>query len=245
MTLLHDALRGAHRTTPRPAPATRRVLVAGGAGALGAAVLEELLASRRYAQVVVAVTQPLNVTVRGLATVPHDGLALPPAAPEDIAIVVFDRERHANGREAAFLRPAPADLPALAGRLRKRGVRDLVVVMPHAPATLPEALKHGLATLDEHAVATLGFEHLLIVRSAHAPPRVRSASAPQRVADWVLSQLQLMIPQREKPVRAAKLAQLVVHLAARLPRAPGGTRIVPPEAVWAAAQGHDIEQHLG
>jgi NAD(P)-dependent dehydrogenase (short-subunit alcohol dehydrogenase family) len=135
------------RTTPRPVPATRRVLVAGGAGALGAAVLEELLASRRYAQVVVAVTQPLNVTVRGLAT-----RAARRAGP---AARGARGHRHRGVRPCAprqrprgrVLRPSPADLPALAGRLRKRGVRDSCVVMPHAPATLPEALKHGLATL--------------------------------------------------------------------------------------------------
>jgi hypothetical protein len=245
MTLLHDALHAAHRPPPRAATATRRVLVAGGAGALGAAVLEELLASRRFAQVAVLVTQPLNVALRGLATVPHEALHGPAAdVPEDLAIVVFDRERHANGREDAFLRPGPAALPALASRLHARGVRDLVVVMPHAPATLPDALKRGLASLDEHAVAALGFEHLLIVRSAHAPPRVRASSAPQRVADWVLSQLHLMIPQREKPVRAAKVAQLVVRLAVQLPHVAGGTRVVPPEVVWEAAQAPDAERYV-
>jgi hypothetical protein len=240
MTLLHDALRAAQRPVPRGAPAARRMLVAGAAGALGAAVLEEVLARGGEAHVGVVVTQPLNVALRGLASVPHEALATPPAAPEDLAIVVFDRERHANGRDAAFLRPAPADLPALAARLRARGVRDLVVVLPHAPATLPEALKQGLASLDEHAVTALGFEHLVIVRSAHAPPRTRAAAAPQRLADWVLSQLHFMIPQREKPVRPAKLAQFVAALAALLPHAPVGTRIVPPEVVWQAAQAQDV-----
>jgi len=243
MTLLHDALRGVRHTPARPAATARRVLVAGGAGALGAAVLEELLASRRYTQVGVLVTQPVNAALRGLATVPDESLAGPVAVPEDVAVVVFDRERHANGREAAFLRPEPAALPALASTLRARGVRDLIVVMPHAPAALPEALKHGLATLDEQAVAALGFEHLLIVRSARAPATLRATSLLQRVADWVLSQLHLMIPQREKLVRPAKVAQFVAQLAAQLPHAASGTRIVPPDVVWEASQAPDVECH--
>ena len=218
---------------------TRRLLVAGGAGALGAAVLEQLLAGGGYAGVAVLVTQPLQVALRGLATVPAGTLDDVPALGEDTAVVVFDRERHANGREQAFLRPQPHELPALARALRRRGVRRLVVVMPHAPASLPEAMKQGLANLDEQAVAALGFEQLVIVRPAQASSRAVAAHPLQRVADWVLSQLQLMIPQRDKPVRAHKLAGFVAALVRALPQAPAGTRIVPPELVWQAAQHAD------
>jgi hypothetical protein len=241
MTLLHDALRAAHRTVPVAATRTRRVLVAGGGGALGAGVVEELLASERFAQVAVLVTHPVNVALRGLATLSEDDLRSATRAPEDLAMVVFDRPRHANGREAAFLRPDPVTLPSLASRLRTRGVRDLVMVMPHAPASLPDALKHGLATLDEQAVAALAFDHLLILRPAHAVTRIRADNAAQRLADWVLSQLHYMVPQRDKPVRAAKVARFVVALAARLPQAAGGTRVVPPEVVWEAAQAPDMD----
>jgi hypothetical protein len=209
-----------------------------------AVLIGQQLASPRFGAVGVLVTQPLNVALRGLATVPHAALdERPPASGEEIGVIVFDRERHANGREAAFLRPEPAALATLAAQLHRRGVRHLVVVTPHAPATLPDALKRGLATLDEQAVAALGFAHLLIVRPAHASPRERAAHAAQRLADWVLSQLHLMIPQRDKPVRAGKVARLVAHLAARLPDAPGGTRVLPPEAVWDAAQAPDVEDY--
>ena len=241
MSLLHDALRAGHAAPPKTLPAAQRVLVAGGAGALGAAVLEQLLASRSFSQVSVLVTQPLNAALRGLTTVPDTSLALPATAnAEDTAIIVFDRERHANGREAAFLRPDPVALPALATALRQRGARRLIVVLPHASATLPDALKRGLANLDEHAVASLGFEQLVFVRPAQASASARGLSAAQRVADWVLAQLQLMIPQRDKPVRAQKVAQFVVQLAALLPDSPIGTRVVPPEVVWEASQTRDV-----
>ena len=243
MSLLQHALRaGQAATTPAP-HAKRRVLVAGGAGALGSAVLEQLLASGAFLQVTVLVEQPLNVALRGLVTVPLAALDQPlvTAEAEDTAIVVFDRMRHANGREQAFARPKPEALPALAAGLHRRGVRRLVVVVPHAAASLPQGLRQGLANLDEHAVASLGFEHLVFIRSAQASQAQSDEGAMQRLGHWVLAHLQLMIPQRDKPVRPAKIAQFAAQLAAELPQAPEGTRVVPPEIVWEAAQTRDVQ----
>jgi hypothetical protein len=246
MSLLHEALRAGHAPPVATVGPARHVLVVGGAGALGAAVLEQLLAGGAFARVAVLVTQPLNAALRGLLTVPAEALdGPPPPRGEDTAIVVFDRERHANGREQAFLRPVPDTLPGLAAALRRRGVRRLVVVMPHAPATLPEALKRGLASLDEQAVAAQGFDQLVIVRSAQSSSAAGTRHPLQRVGDWVLAQLQLMIPQREKPVRAVKVASFVAELAALLPQAPHGTRVVPPETVWEAAQSTDVAGTVG
>jgi hypothetical protein len=240
MSLLHDALR-AGQARPLATPvARRRVLVAGGAGALGAAVLEQLLATRGFSEVSVLVTQPLGSALQGLATLMFDRLAEPTPAAEDTALVVFDRVRHANGREQAFLRPEPEQLAAIAAALRSRGVRHLIVVLPHAPASLPDALKYGLANLDEQAVAELGFERLLFMRSAQAASRVSASRFLQRVADWVLSQLQVMVAQREQPVRASKVAQFAAQLALQLPWSPPGTRVVPPEVVWEAGQTKDV-----
>ena len=244
MSLLTQALRAGHGRSHAPAhrrSAGARVLVAGGAGGLGAAVLEQLLGSRAFVQVSVLVTQPLGAALLGLTPVlwapAHSALA---AAVDETAIIVFDRARHANGREQPFMRPEPAQLPALAAWLKARGVRRLLVVLPHAPASLPAALKHGLANLDEQAVTQLGFDQLVFMRSAQAPQQARAAHPRQRVADWVLAPLQLMVPVRDKPVQAAKVAQFAVHLAAGLPAAPGGTRVVPPELVWQAAQSADL-----
>ena len=50
MNVLHEALRAGHAKPRRHSIVARRVLVAGGGGALGAAVLERLLASRRVAR---------------------------------------------------------------------------------------------------------------------------------------------------------------------------------------------------
>ena len=247
MNTVDEALHAAHRAAVRRAPSgLRRIVVAGGGGALGAALVEMLLAGRRFAEVGVLVTQPLETAMRGLLPLRCDAHTFapcgPPSLPDgaDTAAIVFDRARHANGREAAFLRPDPAALPALAASLHGRGVRRLLVVMPHAPSSLPQALKHGLADLDEQAVSTLGFEQLLFVRSAQAPAALRGTGFAQRLAHGVLAQLRVMVPQPDQPVRAAKVARFVAELAQRLADAPPGTRVVPPEVVWQAAQPGDV-----
>lgn len=239
MSLIHEALRAGH------APATPRrragpgVLVVGGGGALGSALLEQLLAARHFAQVSVWVTQPVQAALRGLVPVIWNDSTTAASAPDHTAVVVFDRERGANGREEAFFKPQPDQLPTLAAALHARGVRHLLVVMPHTQGGLPDALKRGLASLDEHAVATLGFEHLVFMRSAQAPGDEHHEHPAQRLAHWMLSQLQMMVPQRERPVRARKVAEFAAQLAALLPASPAGTRVVPPELVWEAAQTMD------
>jgi hypothetical protein len=122
---------------------------------------------------------------------------------------------------------------ALARWLRASGVRTVAIVLPHAPGRLPEALKRGLANLDEHAVAALGFERLVILHSAQRPGAVRHANAGARLAHWMLGVFRYMVPSSEQPVRAAKVAEL---LAAALRLAPPGIHVAGPELVWQAAQ---------
>ena len=244
MTLLPDALRaGATTTSTRGPDAAHTVLVAGGGGALGSAVLECLLGRRCFAQVRVLAARGLPVAMRGLDPIFVESFAdaaSAGAAPvAQTALIVFDRARHANGRELAFARPVPEELPALARWAWCRGVRQLVVILPHAPAQLPAALKAGLANLDEHSVAALGFDHVVFVRSAQAPVGVPAAKGLQRVADGVLAQLRVMVAASNQPVRAQRIARFAVELAAQLPGSAPGTRVAPPELVWQAAQMRD------
>jgi hypothetical protein len=234
---LSQGLRGG-AAAARPA---NTMLVIGGGGALGSQVLEALLARRRHAHVKVAVSRTLTTAIRGLEPVVLTSFDEPPSGPvADAAVVVFDRERHANGRELAFLQPQPKALPAIGRWLQQGGVRQLIVLLPHTPAGLPEALKQGLADLDEQAVASLGFEHLVFVRTAQAPSGPRAEAWLQRLADGVLAQLRMMVASSNQPVRANKVAQFTVELAALLPSSEPGTRVAPPELVWVAAQGGDV-----
>jgi hypothetical protein len=236
MDLLQQALRGAQHTA-RPLERLQTALVAGGGGTLGSALLGEALVAGRFQRVAALVAAPLASTVRGFDALPQAALAQGDARGADVGFVVFERQRHSNGRDDAFVQPGPDDLVPLARALHAAGVRRLVVVVPHAPALLPHALKAGFASRAEGEVAALGFEQLVFLRAAQDAAAAAGGSRLQRFANWWLGQLRLMVPTRDQPVRAVKLAALAVQLARLLPAAPPATRVMPPELLWQAAQG--------
>jgi hypothetical protein len=242
MSLLRHALRAGHAPAQAPTPRLA-ALVVGGGGALGAAVLEHLLAAGSFALVQVLVTQHFRAAMHGLEPLVVTPLQLTqlPLMPlrATVGVVVFDRTRRSNGREEAFVRPQPEALPAVARWLFAGGVRQLVVVLPHSMANLPPALKLGLANLDEQAVTALGFDHLVFVRAAQAASDAPATAWLQRVADAVVAQLRYMVPQAEQPVRANKVAAFVAALAQRLAGSAPGTRVAPQELLWQVAQARD------
>ena len=223
-------------TRAAPSVARPRLLIAGATGALGNEVLRRLAGSSSYALTQVLAREPITAGMRNVQTllVPSDAPAEWPGAQADIGVVLFDPPRLFYDRERALWTPSPGQLPELARWLRASGVGTLAVVLPHAPGRLPDALKRGLANLDEHAVASLGFERLLVLRSARKPAAVAHAHALQRLAHWMLGVFKYMVPSAEQPVRAVKVAEL---LAVLLRRAPPGIHVAAPELVWQAAQG--------
>lgn len=234
LQVLHAAQRPVGGAPPLP-----RLLIAGATGALGAEVVRRLAGSGRFAHTQVLAREPLREGLRAVRTTQVAGDDPPawPAAAADVAVVLFDPPRLFHDRERALWTPAPEQLPALGTWLRASGVRTVAIVLPHAPGRLPDALKRGLASLDEQAVAALGFERLLILRSARKPGEVPAGSLPVRLAAGMLGVLRYMVPTREQPVRAARVAELLAH-ALRL--APPGIHVATPEQVWQAAQG-DVE----
>lgn len=230
-----QVLQAASRTGVAMA-AQPRLLIAGATGTLGNEVLRRLVGAGGFHDTQVLAREPITAglkRVRVTVVAPGEPQDWPPAA-ADAAVVMFDPPRLFYDRERALWTPAPQQLPALAAWLRASGVRTLAVVLPHAPGRLPEALKRGLASLDEHAVARLGFERVLILRSAQKPAALPQRSFPTRLAHWMLSIFNYMIPNREQPVRALKVAEL---LAIALRIAPPGIHVAAPEVVWDAAQG--------
>ncbi len=148
--------------------------------------------------------------------------------------MLFDPPRLFYDRERALWTPEPAQLPGLARWLHASGVHTLALVLPHDQGRLPDALKRGLASLDEHAVAALGFQRLIIIRSARKPAAAAPGTLAHRLARLMLSVFQYMVPSSEQPVRAATVARL---LALALESAPPGIHVASPETVWQAAQG--------
>ena len=241
-----SALQGALRPTAQ-APSTKpRLLVAGATGLLGAEVLRRLAGSGRFAHTEVLASEPMATGLSSVGIVlalplPFDAWPthLPPA---QVGVVMFEPPRLHYDRERALWTPAPEQLVGLAQWLQRCGVQTLVVVLPHAQGRLPEALRHGLANLDEHAMAALGFERLLIVRSAQKLQSVRPARVLERVAAWMLSTLSYMIPASELPVRPSKLAAFIE---AALRVLPPGTHVASPELLFQAAQGKGDWQGRG
>lgn len=233
----------------RPAAAVTRtdagaVLVVGAGGKLGAAVVEALLGGDG-ARVGVLVQRELQHAVRGLHTVQDDDAALA-AATASTAVVVFEASASRLGRDAAFVQPDVAQLLALAQRLRTAGVRALLVLTPHRAGLLPRALQAGLANLDESAVAALGFEHLVFMRVAQDGSTLDALrTAPQRLAFWMLSQLHWMVPQREQAVRLETVARVAAAWVVLWPSASQGTRVLPTEVLWQAAQVKDARAVVG
>lgn len=233
---LTEALRGAQHAPRSELAPLQRLLVVGAGGALGSAVLAEALVPGRFAEVQALVAEELTSVVRGFVPLQAASLAHTPLPAA--AVLVFERRRHSNGRDDAFVMPEPEELLPLARTLHAGGVQRLVVVVPHAPALLPQALAQGLATLDEGAVAALGFSHLVFLRTAQAQ-RAEPSRGLRRFAAWWLSQLAWMVPQRQQALRAVALARCVGELLQALPQLPGGTRVIAPETLWQWTQGED------
>jgi hypothetical protein len=231
------AMEGALRrpqVKPRPAP---RAIVAGATGVLGGEVLRRLAGGGQFAQVDVMAREPIATALAcvGMLVVQGDDFDswAPLSPPAQVGVVMFEPPRLYYDRERALWTPVPGQLPALARWLRRSGVQTLVVVMPHASGRLPDALKRGLANLDEHAVAAMGFERMLLVRSAQKAVAVKHASFLKRTAAWMLSILGYMIPATEQPLRPSKLAEFVE---AALRVLPPGTHVASPELLWRASQ---------
>lgn len=242
-----QALQAAARGAPPGSSVRPRLVIAGATGVLGNEVLRRLVGLQQYGPTQVLAREPIRAGLRGVGTtvVPSEDPADWPAGAADAAVVLFDPPRLFYDRERALWTPAPEQLPALAQWLRRSGVRTLAVVLPHLQGRLPEALKRGLANLDEHAVAAQGFERLLIVRSAQQPPTPRGEGWPTGVARWMLSVFKYMVPSSEQPVRSARVAEFV---AVAMQLAPPGIHVAAPETVWRAAQGDlraAVRQWLG
>lgn len=229
-------LQGALRSPAMAAPPKPGLLVAGATGVMGAEVLRRLAGSGRFRHTGVMAREPITTGLSGVSILLaadkplEDWLA---NASAQVAVVMFEPPRLYYDRERALWTPVPDQLPALARWFRRCGVQTLVVVMPHIQGRLPEALRRGLATLDEHDVAAAGFERVLFVRSAQKGQAPKPAGLLSKTAAWMLSTLSYMVPATEQPVRPSKIAEFID---AALPVLPKGTDVASPELLWQAAQ---------
>ncbi len=237
-----QALQSAWRPSAVSTGAKPGLLVAGATGALGSEVLRRLAGSGRFAQARVLAREPITTALAQVSIVlaGGDDISAWPVCPAPVhtGVVMFEPPRLYHDRERALWTPVPEQLPALAQWFRRCGVQTLVLVLPHAQGSLPQALRHGLASMDEHAVAALGFERVLLVRSAQKQSARAERSALEKLAAWMLSVMKYMIPASALPVRPTKLAEFVDAVLRVL---PAGTHVVGPELLWQAGQAADMQ----
>lgn len=236
-TQTSTALRAAWQPGPRVAAVKPGLIVAGATGALGNEVLRRLAGSSRFVHTRVLAKEPMatslaQVSILEMADELQAWQPMPHSQGADVGVVMFEPPRLYYERERALWTPAPEQLLALAQWLRRCGVHTLVVVVPHAQGRLPDAIKRGLANLDEQALAAVGFERLLLVRSAQKAAPSAATGGLNKVAAWMLSTLSYMIPATEQPVRPSKLAEFIDIAIHRL---PVGTHVASPELLWRAA----------
>jgi hypothetical protein len=221
---------------PAALPSQPDLLIAGATGALGHAVVRRLVGTHSFAHTQLLASEPIAQGMRmvSLQQVRGDVAQWPPLAQRcDVAVVMFEPPRMYYERERALWTPLPQQLAPLAQWLKSAGTHSLAVVLPHAQGSLPESLKRGLASLDEQALAGLGFERLIIVRSAQKPATLRKAHPLERLAQWMLGIFQFMVPTGEQPVRPSKVAEIVDAL---LQTAPAGITVLAQEEVWGLGQ---------
>jgi hypothetical protein len=213
-----------------------RLVIAGATGSLGNEVMRLLVGQQAYGPAQVLAREPIQTGLRdvGLTVAPSDVPKNWPLLAADIGVILFEPPRLFHDRERALWTPRPDQLVDLALWMRRSGASTLAVVLPHAQGRLPEALKRGLASLDEHAVTTLGYERVIFIRSAQKPGAAAGRGLLHGLARWMLSVFKYMLPGSEQPVRAVKVAQFV---AAALRHASPGIHIAAPEVVWRASQG--------
>lgn len=233
-----NVLRGAQRPPPGgPLPLRPSLLIAGATGILGNEVVRILAGSTRFGAVHVLAREPVRTGIArvSLAVCTGDVVFDWPSLPADVAVVMFEPPRLFYQRERALWVPRVDQVAALAHWLHGCGVHTLVVVMPHAQGALPPALAHGLASLSEQVVSSLGFARVVWLRSAEKRPKPPAASLLHRARDLVLSTLAYMVPASEQPLRAAQVAQVLARV---LQHAPPGVHVVPHARIRQACTGN-------
>jgi hypothetical protein len=237
---LGQALKGALHIQP---PTRKRpvLLIAGAGGVLGREVSRRLIGSMAFEHTVVLTHSPFHATMRGVQghSVVNNDLKQTPTLDAQVGIMMFEPGNSFYDRENSIWTPDPSQVPALAHWMADCGVRTLVMVLPHQPNRLPLALQHGLASLEEHAIASLAFNTLVILRVADSRPAVApEGSYGERLAGWLLRNLKYMIPSREMPLRASQLAKVVGQIVQQARQVESGTFVAGQELLSRAVHGN-------
>lgn len=191
---LGQALAGASAPARRSGGPGRVALVAGVVGRRGEALLNRVLASGDYAEVVALSSVPMALGVRGLRLA---GLADLPEV-DDLFLLISDPDdassRSFYGRDAAFVAVDEQNCLQVARRAVEQGARRAVLIDPMPAWQQVGNFHRGLANPGELAVASLPLDSLVVLRPVRDGKR-RGANLVERFVAAYLSVQLLMLPK--------------------------------------------------
>ena len=190
----------------KQAPGRRLAMVAGAVGRRGEALLNAVLASGDYDQVVVLASAPMALGVRGLTLAALEDL--PPV--DDVFLLLSDPQdagaRSYYGRDAPFVQVDEANCLPIAQRAAQCGARRLVLISPMPAWQQVGHFHRGLANDTELAVAQLPFSSIVVLRPVREGGRP-AASLIQRLVAGYLSLQLLMLPKGLETLTSETLAR--------------------------------------
>jgi len=196
--------------------------VAGAVGRVGEALLNRVLASGDYAQVVALAEAPMALGVRGLALAAAD--ALP--ALDDAFVVLSDPgepgSRSYYGRDAPFVQAHRENCLEIAHRAVAAGAQRLLMIVPTPAWQQVGHFHRGLGNPTELAISQLPLAALVILRPAIESARP-AGNLVARIAAVYVSLQMLMLPRSIEVLTSEKLARCAL---AAMRGARGGVQVI-------------------
>ena len=223
MTRRTPASRPAQRSTAGSAPARVpkaaqvRVLVAGGTGLVGRALLAQLVADPRCRSVTALVRKPaqrqglprgVTALLVDYATLGQPGTPALPAA--DWAFCCLGTTIKTAGSQAAF-RAADLDAVLAFGRAAQAaGVNRIGVVSAMGANARSSVFYNRIKGEAEQALAALGLQHLVFARPSlllgDRTALGQPARTGERVAQVLMPVLRCLLPRKLRPISATAVA---------------------------------------
>jgi uncharacterized protein YbjT (DUF2867 family) len=197
---------------------TSRVLIAGGSGLIGQAVLERLLA-RPSLQIVALVRRPLGLVAPALTEVVCDFEALDayPLPNAEVAICCLGTTLKVAGSRQAFRRVDFDYIVNFARAAKKAGVKRFVLLSSAGASPNARVYYSRVKGETESALKDLGFERLVIARPSLLLGDRERLGQPTRpiesAAQGFLKPLVAIIPIAFRPIRAEVVARALINFA--------------------------------
>jgi hypothetical protein len=210
-----DSLHAALAPVPAPSSAPGDALAWGCVGALGDALLQQLLGSGLQRRLHVAVRQPMSSTSRGFApwVVPPQWQAAATLPAIDTAWLCLTGPDSFVSKQEPLATLTRADLLQAARSACAAGARTVAVVAPLAALLQMSSAAHHLGDDAELALTQLGLERLLIV---HPTDRAGDAGRLRGPARWVTAAARaladIMLPAYATALSAGGAARAIVAL---------------------------------